>query len=93
MEIAVIVLLSIAVVVLTTMNTSLRELIQTLKNTQADQQDTINTIKDRIDEIMLNGIEHYDTGKSLSDIETQLEEIKEAILYTKEERIEEKNND
>ena len=93
MEIAVIVLLSIAVVVLTTMNTSLRELIQTLKNTQADQQDTINTIKDRIDEIMLNGIEHYDTGKSLSDIETQLKEIKEAILYTKEERIEEKNND
>ena len=93
MEIAVIVLLSIAVVVLTTMNTSLRELIQTLKNTQADQQDTIDTIKDRIDEIMLNGIEHYDTGKSLSDIETQLEEIKEAILYTKEERIEEKNND
>tara|TARA_B100001175_G_C19338756_1_gene556322 strand:+ start:337 stop:618 length:282 start_codon:yes stop_codon:yes gene_type:complete len=93
MEIAVIVLLSIAVVVLTTMNTSLRELIQTLKNTQADQQDTLDTIKDRIDEIMLNGIEHYDTGKSLSDIETQLEEIKEAILYTKEERIEEKNND
>ena len=44
MEIAVIVLLSIAVVVLTTMNTSLRELIQTLKNTQADQQDTEGSI-------------------------------------------------